>query len=436
MRVLIVGSGGREHALAWKLASSPRIGRLWMAPGNAGTSALGENLPGVLVNDLDAIVAFARDQRPDLTVIGPDAPVAAGLADRLRAIDQPVFGPTRQAAELEWSKAFAKGFMQRHAIPAAASATFTEFAAASAYLEQQPFPLVLKANGLAAGKGVIIAATLVEARTALRQMMVERIFGAAADQVIVEEYLEGAETSFLVICNGAEFLPLLPAQDYKRIYEGDRGPNTGGMGTFAPARSLDPATQRLVVERILRPTLHGLIAEGRSYQGMLYIGLMLTAAGPRVLEYNCRFGDPETQVILPLMDTDLLPLFLKVATGASLAGEQIAWKSGAAVCVVLASGGYPGKYPTGKVIEGLAAAAALPETFLFHAGTRRAGDSTLDVLSPGEVLTDGGRVLGVTATGADLAEARRRAYDAVDKIEFEGKYFRRDIAAVAALQQV
>ncbi len=414
MQVLIIGSGGREHALAWKIAQSPRLTRLFVAPGNGGT---GENVP-IPVGDSDRLVAFAKEAQVDLTVVGPEAPLAEGLVDRFQAEGLRIFGPVQAAARLESSKAFAKAFMTRHGIPTARYAIFRDYHAALRHLLTVDYPVVIKASGLAAGKGVIVPAGLDEAEDALRQIMVERVFGAAGDEVVIEERLSGVEASLLAFCDGKTIVPMPPAQDHKRLLEGDRGPNTGGMGAFAPSPACPPALVAQIARTILQPAVDGLRAEGTPYVGVLYAGLMLTAAGPNVLEFNCRFGDPETQAILPLLDSDLLDI-LEACVEGRLSEIDVRWREGACACIVLASGGYPNRYEKGHPITGLDAAAALPGVALFHAGTRR--DAT------GQLLTDGGRVLGVTAVGDSLEQALTRAYAAAAQIQFKDMHYRRDI---------
>jgi phosphoribosylamine--glycine ligase/phosphoribosylformylglycinamidine cyclo-ligase len=414
MKVLVIGSGGREHALAWKIAQSPRLTRLFVAPGNGGT---GENVP-IPVGDSDRLVAFAKEAQVDLTVVGPEAPLAEGLVDRFQAEGLRIFGPVRAAARLESSKAFAKAFMTRHGIPTARYAAFSEYYAAVRHLLAVDYPVVIKASGLAAGKGVIVPTSLEEAEDALRQIMVERVFGAAGDEVVIEERLTGVEASLLAFCDGKTIVPMPPAQDHKRLLEGDRGPNTGGMGAFAPSPACPPALVAQIARTILQPAVDGLRAEGTPYVGVLYAGLMLTTDGPNVLEFNCRFGDPETQAILPLLDSDLLDI-LEACVEGRLSEVDVRWREGACACIVLASGGYPHRYEKGHPITGLDAAAALPGVALFHAGTRRE--------ATGQLLTDGGRVLGVTAVGDSLEQALARAYAAAAQIQFKDMHYRRDI---------
>lgn len=421
MKILVVGGGGREHALCWKLRQSPRCAALHAAPGNAGMADVAQ-CHAVSVTDLDGMLTLARDLAIDLVVVGPEVPLAAGLADRLTGEGIRVFGPSAAAARIESSKAYARDLMARMGVPQPRFASFTTVDAALGYLDtlerEGATAAVVKASGLAAGKGAIVCDTLEEARAATRELMLDRSLGEAGSEVVIEERLQGEEASLFVLTDGERALPLAAAQDYKRAYDGDQGPNTGGMGCYAPAPLLTEALRDEAMETIVRPTLRGLAEDGNPFRGCLYAGLMLTPGGLRVIEFNCRFGDPETQVVLPLLDEDLLELLNQVAEG-RLQERELAWKDEKAVSVVLASGGYPGKYDTGKPIAGLAAAAARGAT-VFHAGT---------VQRNGEVHTAGGRVLNVTATAPTFAEAVERAYAAVGEIGFEGVEYRRDIAA-------
>jgi phosphoribosylamine--glycine ligase len=418
MRVLVVGSGGREHALAWALARSPHVTHLLIAPGNAGTAELGENVP-IPANDIAGLTALARERRVDLVVVGPEEPLARGLADQLRAAGIPTLGPDAAGARIESSKAWAKEVMAAAGVPTARAQRFTQLADALAALADWPTPVVVKASGLAAGKGVIVAGSRAEAEQALRWMLEAGGLGEAGREVLLEEYLEGREVSCFALTDGETVVPLLPACDYKRVGDNDTGPNTGGMGAYSPVPWLDAPQQQVVLERIMRPTLAELARRGIRYRGILYAGLMMTADGPKVLEFNCRLGDPEAQAVLPLLASDAAMLFAAAALG-ELAHQPLPqWHDGAAVTVVLASGGYPGPYETGKPISGLA---DLPEGVLaFHAGTRRDPDGTL--------RTAGGRVLALTARGHTIAEARARVYAAVARVQFPGMHYRRDIAA-------
>ena len=419
MNILIVGSGGREHALAWKTAQSPRCKRLLIAPGNGGTAALGENIP-VQVENVDGLVALAKENAVDLVIIGPEAALAVGLVDALQAAGVRAFGPSRLAARIETSKAFAKDFMARWEIPTARYASFDDYNAALAHLDAVSYPVVIKTSGLAAGKGVMLPESRQAAREALRAMMVERIFGSAGETVIIEERLEGEEVSLLAFTDGLTVRAMPPAQDHKRLLQDDQGPNTGGMGAYAPAPVCPPALAEAVVRTVLQPAVDGLRAEGCPFVGVLYAGIILTADGPRVLEFNCRFGDPETQALLPLLESDLLEI-IDACAEHRLAEVQPRWKDGAAASIVLASGGYPGAYEKGKPIQGLDSAAD-EQSVIFHAGTD---------LRAGQVVSAGGRVLNVTGFGADLRAALNAAYRAVDCVCFEGMQYRPDIGQKA-----
>ena len=423
LKVLVIGGGGREHALAWKLAQSARVARVWVAPGNGGTAGAGkiDNL-ALAENDFDGLIDFARREGIGLTFIGPEAPLAGGVVDAFQAAGLRCFGPTRAAAQLEASKAFAKAFMARHNIPTARYDTFTSLDAALTHLQQVDYPVVIKASGLAAGKGVIVPDSAEEAEAALRHMMAERAFGASGDTVVIEERLFGREASVLAFADGRHLAVMPPAQDHKQIFEGDRGPNTGGMGAYAPAPLITPSLLETIKQTVLQPALDGLRSEGTPYAGILYAGLMMTQAGLKVLEFNCRFGDPETQVILPLLETDLVDV-VEAALDGQLDRMTLKWKSGSAATVVAASEGYPGSYPKGREISGLDGVAALKDVVVFHAGTQQGEDDRL--------FTGGGRVLAVTGSGDNLAQALNHAYAGLEKINFRGMYFRRDIGAKA-----
>jgi len=423
MNVLVVGGGGREHALCWKLAQSPRLTRLVAAPGNPGIARHAACV-AVSVDDHDGLVRLADKERPDLIVIGPEAPLVAGLGDRLRAGGFAVFGPSARAAAIEGSKAFSKALMARHAIPTARFQTFTDAARARRFCRDLGVPLVVKTDGLAAGKGAIVCQTLAEADEAIAACMERREFGTSGTTVVVEEFLVGEEVSFFALVSDRSATPLAAAQDHKAVFDGDRGPNTGGMGAFTPVARFDAAMQARVMATIVRPTITAMADEGSPYSGALFVQLMLTREGPKVVEFNCRFGDPECQAILAPTDNDVLPLLVAVANGTAVPDVPIPTR--AAVCVAVASGGYPGAYATGVPIAGVDDAEALAGVQVFHAGT---------ALRDGRLVTAGGRVLGVTAVADDVASAIERAYQAVGRIRFEGMHFRKDIGrrrAVAA----
>ena len=424
MRILIVGSGGREHALAWALARSPQQPTLYIAPGNAGTSVLGENV-AIPASDVDALTAFAQEKAIDLVVIGPEVPLVGGLADRLEDAGIAAIGPSAAAARLEGSKAFAKAFMARYGIPTAAHRTFQAeaYKKAVAYVEAEGGPLVVKASGLAAGKGAVVCATTEKALHTLDEMMRQRAFGEAGDEVVIEAFMEGEEASVFALTDGEHYVLLPPAQDHKRAGEGDTGPNTGGMGAYAPAPIMTGRLLTKTCREIIEPVLAGMAAEGHPYRGVLYAGLMITPDGPKVVEFNCRLGDPEAQAVLPLLDVDLADVFSKLASG-RLQEVTLQARAGAAACVVLASGGYPGTYEKGFSISGVDEAQEAG-AHVFHAGTRRDED---------QVVTSGGRVLGVTGLGDDLSEALGQAYAAVEKIHFKGQQYRRDIGQKGLLR--
>lgn len=414
MNVLIIGSGGREHAIAWKVAQSPRLTKLYIAPGNAGTADCGENVLLEATNHAD-VVRFCKERQVDLVLVGPEIPLADGLADSLSAGGIRCFGPKQAAAQIEASKVFAKDFMARHHIPTARYAAFNKVTDAIAYLERTDYPIVIKASGLAAGKGVMLPETLDEARSTLESILVDRAFGEAGSEVIIEERLSGQEVSLMAFTDGESIVPMLPAQDHKRLLDGDNGPNTGGMGAYAPAPIFTADLMNEAVVSILKPAINGLRLEGTPFVGVLYAGLMLTQNGIRALEFNCRFGDPETQAVLPLLETDLLDIAEACVNG-TLQDVNIRWKDGAAVCVVLASKGYPEKAEVGKQII----LSLFDENIIcFHAGTAKEND---------KVVTAGGRVLGVTAWAETLAESVKVAYDAVGKIHFDGMQYRKDVA--------
>jgi phosphoribosylamine--glycine ligase len=424
MRVLVVGAGGREHALAWRLSREPGVTALFCAPGNPGIAPVAALVPlGAEAGDPDALLAFAERASIDLTVIGPELPLDRGVVDRFRAAGRRVFGPPRAAAQLECSKVFAKGFMARHGIPTARYRVCTSSAEARAIIASGEFgfPVVLKADGLAAGKGVVVASDREEAEAAIRAAMDEQQFGAAGARLVIEACLVGPEVSFFAICDGTRAIPITSAQDHKRIFDGDQGPNTGGMGAFAPSPLLDASTQAAIMADIVDPVLRGMRAEGTEYRGFLYAGLMMTCAGPMVIEFNVRFGDPEAQAVMPLIDGELLPALVAAADG-DLGDRRVAVKSGASVGVVLASAGYPGPVSTGVPITGLYPASQMPGVTIFHSGT---------ALGDKRIVTAGGRVLTVVGTGNDYQEATDRAYRGVQKISFDGMQYRRDIGAKA-----
>ncbi len=418
MKVLVIGSGGREHALAWKLAQSPDAEKIYIAPGNAGTSEVGENI-NIGVDDLQGLLRFAHDSQIRLTVVGPEAPLVAGIVDLFESEGLAIFGPSQKAAQLEGSKDFAKTFMQEFGIPTAASLTFESLAPALAYVETHGVPLVIKADGLAAGKGVTVATDLKTARHALKECFEDKVFGTAGARVVIEDFLDGEEVSVLAVCDGIRFLALPPSQDHKRLLDGDVGPNTGGMGAYCPAPVLTPDLQRFVDSKVLKPTLEGMAQRGTPYKGVLYAGMILTQDGPKVLEFNCRMGDPETQAVLPVVQNDLLKLFLDASTGRLDPATVIHVDPRPAVCVVMASEGYPGSYPKGRPISGLADSKTCLDYVVFHAGTKAGEDGT--------ILTAGGRVLGVVGRGGDISQAIGSAYASVAGITFEGAQYRRDI---------
>lgn len=420
MNVLIVGGGGREHVLAWKIAQSPLVNEVFCAPGNPGIGQVATCVD-IAVSDHDGLVDFAKAQGIGLTVVGPEAPLVAGLVDRLEQAGLQAFGPRAGAAQLEGSKRFAKDFMARHAIPTAAYREFDDPGEAAAYVRAHGTPIVIKADGLAAGKGVTVAHTIDDAEAAIRASMVEGVFGAAGSRVVVEEFLEGEEASILALTDGHTIVPLLPSQDHKPALDGDRGPNTGGMGAYAPAPLVTEALSREIMDRILQPCVEGMAGDGVPYRGVLYAGLMIGPSGPKVVEFNCRFGDPEVQVVLPLLESDLVPHLLACCE-ARLGDSALKWSTGGCVTVVMASGGYPGSYETGKAISGIAEAESEHGALVFHAGTKRAG---------GGLVTGGGRVLNVTARGAGIADAIENAYAAVRAIHFDGAHYRTDIGRKA-----
>ena len=415
MNVLVIGSGGREHAIAWKIRQSPKLDKLYALPGNPGTAALAENISDISVDDHDAVIQLCKSRQIDLVIVGPEAPLADGIADVLAVEGIRCFGPKRAAAQIEASKVFAKDFMKRHQIPTADFAAFHQIDHAVQYLESLDIPIVIKASGLAAGKGVILPGTLEEAKSVLKSILIDRVFGEAGNEVLIEERLIGQEVSLMAFSDGTSVVPMLPAQDHKRLLDGDQGPNTGGMGAYAPTPIFTQELVNEALETVLKPAIRCLTNEGAPFVGVLYAGLMITPKGIRVLEFNCRFGDPETQVVLPLLETDLLEI-IEACLDSTLAGVDIRWKDDAAVCVVLASKGYPEKVESGKyvIVEDL------PEDMVcFHAGTKTEN---------GKLTTSGGRVFGLTAWAEDVETAINKLYSNIDKVSFEGRQYRKDIA--------
>lgn len=420
MKILIVGSGGREHALAWKVRQSPLVDTLFCAPGNAGTAQIGMNVP-IQAEDIEGLVDFAQREHIDLTIVGPEAPLVQGIVDTFQHRGLRIFGPTKQAAAIEGSKGYAKSLMQRYGIPTASSVEYKTPAEAKEYLQQCKFPVVVKADGLAAGKGVIICKDKAEAMRAVEQIMVERIFGKAGERILIEEFLMGQEASCFVLTDGRQLLPFPASQDHKAIYDQDQGPNTGGMGAYSPAPLVDDLLQERIQQHIMQPVIAALRQKGHPYTGILYAGLMIHQGEAKVLEFNARLGDPEAQVLLVRLRNDLVPV-LEAAIEGTLERVQLEWRPEAAVCVVMAAQGYPGSYAKGKEIQGLEAVAEMEDVIVFHAGTALQGE---------KVVTSGGRVLGVTALGKTIAEAIDRAYAAVKKITWDGVYYRTDIGRKA-----
>lgn len=417
MQVLVIGGGGREHTLVWKLAQSKSVTKIYAAPGNPGMKGLAECVD-LDIADLDGLADWAEKHAIDLTVVGPEAPLVAGIVDVFKARGLTIFGPSAKAAEIEGSKIFSKELMEKYGVPTAFFKVCDNLADARAFVEEKGAPIVIKADGLAAGKGVVVAMTKDEALDALDDMMGHHKFGSAGNRVVIEEFMEGEEASLLAFTDGKTIVPMLAAQDHKRVNDGDQGPNTGGMGAYCPAPVMTAALKEKTVKEVLRPIVDALAKEGRPYSGCLYAGLMMKGDSVKVVEFNARFGDPETQVVLPLLQSDLAEIMAACAKG-TLQPEMVEWSDKAAVCVVMASGGYPGSYKKGLPITGLKAAGAMEDVVVFHAGTRE---------EDGKILTNGGRVLGVTAVADDIPSAQQKAYDAVDKIHFEGAHFRQDIA--------
>jgi phosphoribosylamine--glycine ligase len=424
MKVLVIGGGGREHAIVWKLAQSPRVDRIYCSPGNAGIAEIAECID-INIADHESLIDFVKYDWIDLTIAGPEDPLTKGIVDKFEREGRRCLGPVKDAARLEASKVFAKEFMRKYNIPSAEYKTFTSYIHAEEHVRMKGAPIVIKADGLAAGKGVFVTRTMGEAISALRLIMKEKAFGSAGDRVVVEEWLEGEEASYLVFTDGKTILPMASSQDHKRVYDNDEGPNTGGMGAYSPAPVITPGVEKKIMDRVMKPAIRGLKKEGIKYKGILYAGIMLRDGEPYVLEFNCRFGDPETQPILTRLDSDLLEISLAI-TDEKLSDISPEWRPEASVCVVAASGGYPGKYETGKVITGLDDVKQMEDTVVFHAGTAYEGRN---------IVTAGGRVLGVTALGKNIKEARDRAYEAIGKIHFEGMYYRKDIAGRAIKDQ-
>ena len=420
MKVLVIGGGGREHALVWKIAQSPVVETIFCAPGNPGTAQLARNV-AIAVDDLQGLLAFAKENEIGLTVVGPELPLSLGLVDLFEEHGLKVFGARKNAALIESSKAFSKDLMQKYQVPTAAYGVFTEVEPAVSFIDRTGTPIVIKADGLAAGKGVIIAQNREEAVAAVTDMLSGNAFGAAGSRVVVEEFLRGEEASFLAFTDGERIIPLASAQDHKAVFDGDLGPNTGGMGAYSPAPVVTPAIHEKAMAEVMRRTVDGMAAEGRPYRGVLYAGLMIDGDSVKTLEFNARFGDPECQPLLMRMKSDIIPILMAVASG-DLSGIEIEWHDKAAVCVVLAAAGYPGDYQKGDLIEGLTEAGDLQDLVVFHAGTRSSGE---------EVVTSGGRVLGVTALGDTVQQAIERAYRGVDLISWPGMHYRRDIGAKA-----
>jgi len=420
MKVLVIGSGGREHTLVWKISQSPKVSQVYCAPGNAGISRLAK-CENIDADSIEKLVDFAQKEKIDLTIVGPELPLSWGIVNEFNKQGLRIFGPSREATEIESSKVFSKYLMKKYNIPTANYEVFQNSEKALDDVKKHTFPLVIKADGLAAGKGVFIVKNLFEARDALEALMEEKQFGEAGRQVIIEEFLEGEEVSILAFCDGKTVIPMVPSQDHKKIFDNDQGPNTGGMGAYSPVPFYPDEFKKRVLEEILKPTVNGLRGEGKEYKGVLYAGLILTKEGPKVLEFNARFGDPETQAILPRLKTDLIDIFDAVIEN-TLHKINIQWEDNAAVCVVVASGGYPGKYQKGKVISGLERLEKMKDIIAFHAGTKFQDD---------QVITSGGRVLGITAWDETISKAKERAYKGVKEIYFEDMYYRKDIAVKA-----
>lgn len=420
MKVLVVGGGGREHALVWKIAQSPKVSKVFCAPGNAGISQQATLIP-IKANDLEGLLGFALKEKIDLTVVGPEDSLTRGIVDLFESKGLRIFGPDRKAAEIEGSKVFAKEMMKKYGIPTASFKTFKERAEAVTYLQSQRLPIVVKADGLAAGKGVIVCKTLEEAIRAVDQIMVEKAFGDAGNRIVIEECLAGEEASFIVFTDGKTIIPTASSQDHKAVFDGDEGPNTGGMGAYSPAPVVTPRVHEKTMNEILRPMIDGMAKEGRPYQGALYAGVMVSEGQPKALEFNARFGDPETQPVLMRMKSDIVPV-LEACCNGNLSEQKLEWDKRAAVCVVMASGGYPGDYEKGKTIHGLGDVSRMKDVYVFQAGT---------AMDQNRLVTNGGRVLGVTGLGEGIPKAIERTYQAVKKISWEGVHYRSDIGQKA-----
>jgi len=420
MKILVIGSGGREHALVWKISQSPKVSKIYCAPGNAGISQIAQCI-NISVDKITELADFAQETKIDLTVVGPELSLSLGIVDEFNQRGLKIFGPTKIATEIESSKVFSKNMMKKYHIPTADYATFNDMKEALTHIKKRQFPLVLKADGLAAGKGVFIVHGMEEAEASLDSLMNEKIFGDAGQQVIVEDFLEGEEVSVLAFSDGTNVIPMVSSQDHKKIYDHDQGPNTGGMGAYSPVPFYDENSKDEVLGQILQPIISGLKKEGREYKGVIYAGLVFTKKGIKVLEFNARFGDPETQALLPGMETDIVEIFMAVIEG-QLPTIDIKWNNNSVVCVVAASGGYPAKYQKGKIISGLEKLENKKDTYVFHAGTKYQDE---------KIVTSGGRVLGMTAWAENISDAKKKAYESIKKIDFKDMYYRKDIAEKA-----
>jgi len=420
MKILVIGSGGREHALVWKISQSPKVSKIYCAPGNAGISQIAQCI-NISVDKITELADFAQETKIDLTVVGPELSLSLGIVDEFNQRGLKIFGPTKIATEIESSKVFSKNMMKKYHIPTADYATFNDMKEALTHIKKRQFPLVLKADGLAAGKGVFIVHGMEEAEASLDSLMNEKIFGDAGRQVIVEDFLEGEEVSVLAFSDGTNVIPMVSSQDHKKIYDHDQGPNTGGMGAYSPVPFYDENSKDEVLGQILKPIISGLKKEGREYKGVIYAGLVFTKKGIKVLEFNARFGDPETQALLPGMETDIVEIFMAVIEG-QLPTIDIKWNNNSVVCVIAASGGYPAKYQKGKIISGLEKLENKKDAYVFHAGTKYQDE---------KIVTSGGRVLGMTAWAENISDAKKKAYESIKKIDFKDMYYRKDIAQKA-----